>query len=371
MSETFDKSRRRVTLLVFAGLLLTIVVGVSSYRIVSQAILADAETELQLLLNLRKSALLKQLETMRAELLFWSRSDRLHKDLKAFSTAWKKLGGRASSTLQKLYIAQNPYPAKNRKNLLKAKDRSRYSAVHSRYHPVAKSFLEQRGYYDVFLFDQDGNLVYTILKQSDFATNFITGPWRDSSLATAFRKARDAEERDYVVMTDFMAYEPSKGAPASFIATSVYDGRNKFLGVLALQVPAEPINKTMRFTGGMGDTGETYIVSKDLFMRSDSRFKPESSILKTKVDTVAVRKALDGGHGIQITSDYRGVSVLSAYAPLNFSDVTWAAMAVKDESEVMMKVNRICLIYLIVGGIVMAIIISTGALFVFVIEHNR
>ena len=45
---------------------------------------------------------------------------------------------------------------------------------------------------DVFLFDPLWNLVYTVYKERDFATNIETGEWRDTGLAGVFRGARDA-----------------------------------------------------------------------------------------------------------------------------------------------------------------------------------
>ena len=40
---------------------------------------------------------------------------------------------------------------------------------------------------DIFLFNQKGDLVYTVYKELDFATNLKTGRWADSNLAEVFR----------------------------------------------------------------------------------------------------------------------------------------------------------------------------------------
>ncbi len=70
-------------------------------------------------------------------------------------------------------------------------------------------------------------------------------------------------------------------------------------------------------------------------MRSDSRFSKQPTTLKTRVDTVTARLALEGKTGFDVTPDYRGISVFSAYGPLQFENVSWAVMAEMDESEVM------------------------------------
>ena len=70
-------------------------------------------------------------------------------------------------------------------------------------------------------------------------------------------------------------------------------------------------------------------------MRSDSRFSEEPTVLKTRVDTATARLALAGETGMDVTPDYRGIPVCSAYGPLEFEDITWAVMAEMDESEIL------------------------------------
>jgi len=89
----------------------------------------------------------------------------------------------------------------------------------------------------------------------------------------------------------------------------------------------------MRFTEGMGDSGETYLVGKDGVMRSDSRFSEVSTVLDTRVDTETVALALEGQQGVQITQDYRGIMVLSAYDYIDFDGIRWAVMAEIDAAE--------------------------------------
>jgi methyl-accepting chemotaxis protein len=205
--------------------------------------------------------------------------------------------------------------------------------VHARVHPRARRFLEHHGYYDVFLFDPEGDLIYTAFKERDFATNLEAGRWRQTALGRAFRAARDAESPDFVVFTDFEPYEPSNGEPAAFVASPVRAEDGSLAGVLAFQVPIDRIDRIMQFTGGMGESGETYIVGVDRLMRSDSRFADESTILRVTVDTETVGRALAGETGVDVVDDYRGVSVLSAYGPLDFEGVRWAVMAEIDERE--------------------------------------
>ena len=61
--------------------------------------------------------------------------------------------------LQYLYISNNAYPTGEKQLLLKSNDNSSYSAIHSKYHPVFKSYLDKIGFYDLFLIDTTGHIV--------------------------------------------------------------------------------------------------------------------------------------------------------------------------------------------------------------------
>jgi len=49
--------------------------------------------------------------------------------------------------------------------------------------------LEAFGYYDIFFVDNEGNVVYTVFKELDFATNLKQGPYSNTGIAEAYRKA--------------------------------------------------------------------------------------------------------------------------------------------------------------------------------------
>ncbi len=58
-----------------------------------------------------------------------------------------------------------------------------YRQLDARYRAHFKRFVEDAGYYDLFLISLHGDVVYTQAHEADFATNLITGPWRASGLA--------------------------------------------------------------------------------------------------------------------------------------------------------------------------------------------
>ncbi len=214
-----------------------------------------------------------------------------------------------------------------------ASDGSRYSDVHGRYHPWFRAFLEERGYYDIFLFDAEGDLVYTVFKELEYATNLSTGKWKDTDLGNAFRAAKASAGTGAMTFFDFKPYAPSHGAAAAFISTAISGASGRFEGALVFQMPIDRMNAVMANAAGLGETGKTYRVGEDLLMRSDSRFSKETTILKMKVDSSSVAKAFAGETGAHEIRDYRGVEVLSAYGAIAFLGTTWALIAEIDAAE--------------------------------------
>jgi methyl-accepting chemotaxis protein len=313
--------------------------GVAFDRHAVEARVRAEKDELALLMTLRRSSLRQYWDTVQAEVAFWSTAPVVLNSLADLREGWNALGDDASERLQRLYVDENPHPLGARRALASAADGSAYSAAHAALHLVARRFVEYRGYYDFFLISPEGDVLYTVEKEDDFATSLVDGAWRDSGLAESFVRARDEAAEGAVVFTDLARYRPSADEPAMFAATAIREDDGELLGVLAVQLPIERLREIMQFTAGMGESGETYLVGEDLLMRSDSRFSEESTILRTTVDTETVRRALRGESGADVTDDYRGIAVLSAYAPIDHAGKRWAVMAEIDRAEVLEPVR--------------------------------
>ena len=352
------KIRTKYPLVIVAlALLAAFSTGLVAYKHSEKEMRAAAELKLLALLESRKAALDGYFSSIREDLRFQAKSLLVIYALREFKWAWDKLGEGQTDRLKRLYITDNPYPTGDKESLDVADDMSDYSFINQQFHPPFREFLRERDYYNIFLFDPDGNLTYTVVKERDYATNLVTGEWKTTDLGKAFRAARDSPKPGFHAFFDFRFYQPSFEEPASFISTPVFDEAGIFIGVLAFQMPIKRLNKVMQVTAGMGETGETYVVGQDLLMRSGSRFSMESTILKTRVDTVTVHKALNGETGVEVTPDYLGVPVLSAYAPQDFLSARWAVMAEVDEGEVLAPVYEMR-DFMLIGGAMIAVVIA-------------
>ncbi len=320
-------------LVMFIALMCCVGLGVFSTISSKAAIKAGIESKLEALVIARENALTAYLNSIKEDLAVTAENATVAVAAKEFEEAWYALGSNQKTTLQRLYIDENPNPTGSKEELDYAPDGSLYSQIHAKHHPWFRKLQRARGYYDVFVFDLQGNLTYSVFKELDYATNVNTGQYRDTDLGNSFRAAAaPSAAADQQFFFDFRPYAPSAGAPASFISTPIFENGTK-VGVLIFQMPVDRINETMAVYDGLGETGEAYLVGDDYMMRTNSRFSEESTILKTKVESETVKAALAGKKGEKLIEDYRGTEVFSAYAPLEYMGKRFAVIAEMDEAE--------------------------------------
>jgi methyl-accepting chemotaxis protein len=294
----------------------------------------------------------------------------------------------ASRILQARYIADNPNPVGSKEELTSA-EVDRYDELHARYHPVIRSFLRRFGYYDIFLVEpEDGIIVYSVFKEADYVTSLLSGPYRDSGIAAAFRAAAQSTTPGSTHLIDFDQYLPSYSAPASFISSPIFDN-GEFIGVLIFQMPVDRINQIMTNDAnweaeGLGASGETYLIGPDGYLRTESRFFLEdeagmiaslraadglestadaiadyaTSILHLPVDTPAAEAALAGRNGTEIVTDYRGIPVLSSYRPIEVAGVDWALLSEIDAEEAFAAVAAITRLAIAITAALVALLIA-------------
>ncbi|NJM97663.1 MAG: HAMP domain-containing protein [Phormidesmis sp. RL_2_1] len=294
-----------------------------------------------------------------------------------------------SRYLQFKYIVENPNEVGEKQALDDAGDGTKYSAFHRQYHPIFKQAIKAFGYYDLFLIDNDGNIVYSVAKATDFATDLRIGPYARSNLAVAYRDAQK-QNSGYVAMADFSFYDPSYGAPAAFMATPIYQDTD-LIGVMAVQIPTDKINDVMTSGGnwqrdGLGNSGETFLVGADKRLRSESRAlieqpeayfetlkarqmdagdlaqieRLETAVLNQPVDSPAITEAIAGQTGIVNATNYLGQQVLSAYGPLDIRGVDWVIVSEIDRAEVFQPIAYFARRVLIVAaGLVFLITLAS------------
>ncbi len=113
-------------------------------------------------------------------------------------------------------------------------------------------------------------------------------------------------------------------------------------GVLVARIEMIDLNKILVEQGVWGETGETYLINKEYYMITPSRFK-ENTFLNEKVDTLSARNCFNKverstehiGHEAIATTypDYRGIPVLGTH--IYIPEMEWCLLAEYDESEML------------------------------------
>ncbi len=358
-------SKKLPIIIVLCALVASVIIGSMSYIEAKEAVIHGQEEKLLALKETRKKQLGDYLGSIEEDLIATASNPFSLEALRAFEAGWDEIGfqGNQTKILQDLYIESNPNPTGEKEKLDAANDGSSYSQAHAKYHPWFRSFLYAREYYDIFLFDLRGNLVYSVFKELDYATNLNTGEWKDTDLGNAFRAALKSGQAGNKSFFDFRPYAPSYDAPASFMSTPVVNVNGRMEGVLVFQMPIGRINGIMQAAAGMGESGETYLIGEDYLMRSDSRFSEESTILKTKVDGETAQAGLRGESGVDIVPDYRGINVVSAYTPFELLGTKWVIMAEIDEAEMLEPVLTMRDHALITMLILALVVVGVGVFF--------
>ena len=266
--------------------------------------------------------------------------------------------------LQDLFLASNPHPLGAKDLLVDAAGGGDYARAHQRHHPTFHRYLNSFGFYDIFLIDaQDGRVLYTVDKEMDLGASLREGSWADTALAHVFEAALRADERSPIAVEDYHPYVASHFAPAAFFAAPIRRA-GSVVGVLAIQVSVEEVNRMIaadrgwRETG-MGETGQVYLVGKDRRLRSDIRVELEQAetffeqlksagverarIEKIRRDETGVLTLqasddvtpwIERGEAISgLGRDFRNVEVLRSFAPLHVEGLSWFVVAEIEQAE--------------------------------------
>jgi methyl-accepting chemotaxis protein len=228
------------------------------------------------------------------------------------------------------------------------------------------AYIKKYGYYDLFLIDPEGDIFYTVTKEADLNTNILTGKYASSNFGDLIKEIKQSKQYGFV---DFAPYAPSNDDPAAFIALPLLDKNGEIELYLALQLPLEGIQAIMSVREGMGETGESYLVGKDLKMRSNSFLDPKGhtvkasfagSVAKNGVDTDAVKRALAGEKATDIIIDYNGNPVLSSFDRLEFKNFNWAILSEIDEPEAFASIQSNTIFMTILMIIIVAVVAVLG-----------
>ncbi|MFQ0978248.1 methyl-accepting chemotaxis protein [Vibrio campbellii] len=240
------------------------------------------------------------------------------------------------------------------------------------FHRLLTDLNRELDFYDIFIVDESGDVIYTVAREADYQTNLVSGAYSNSGLGDVYRAIRAGKQ---FAAVDFAPYAPSNGDPAAFLGVLLKVEGEQWM--VATQMSIDGINQLMNLRSGMGESGETYLVGSDYRMRSDSFLDPVGRTIQASfagtvenngVDSDAVKRALAGESGVETIIDYNGNPVVSAYSPIDMYGHRWALLSEIDVAEAeqpikeLMTLNGIVLFLAVIGGISVALVVTRAVM---------
>ncbi len=235
-----------------------------------------------------------------------------------------------------------------------------YQAADRMFRPLFQRILQHERYYDMFLINRRGDIVFTVAHESDFATNLKSGIYRHTGLAHAWQ---DAVRLLSPGISQFEFYQPSNEA-ALFMSAPMMD-HGRLIGALAIQLDAEVFYSVAGDLGGLGDSGEILLgvdQGEDVLITAPTRRHPDVAFkLRLAGDdplAAAIRGAAHGSTGSGVLQDsLSGASVLAAWEYL--PNLNWGLVAKIDQAEVLAGLDAIT-VKLVVAIAVVLLLLMAG-----------
>ncbi|MCK4235257.1 PAS domain S-box protein [candidate division WOR-3 bacterium] len=214
----------------------------------------------------------------------------------------------------------------------------------------------EKSIYDIFVLDKNGIIVASSDKE-DIGRDKSNDPYFLGGKKGAFIK-------------DAYISSKKKRSTIAFSAPIYDEDYIVFLGVIVARVSTEKLDRITTDRTGLGKTGEIYLVNREGYMITPSRFV-DNSFLKLKVDTENTRICFrDVGlfgteeheHEPVVCKNYLDENVIGIHAHIH--EMGWALLAEISEKEAFAPVFRIrytillILFILLAGGITFAVFIS-------------
>ena len=357
-SIRFGLSTRVILAVISAGLCATVGLVLAVLLVVRDGAASSASRTLGDAAVLRAELLSRYVETLASEVRVIAGLEFVGEAIVKMRPAVAASGG--AEALHRRYIDENPHPTGQKHRLDAAPDGTPYAALHARHHPPMRRLLEARGYYDVFLADLDGELLYTVFKERDFLTNLVSGPYADSGLGEVVRESLDAKP-GAVAFADFTPYAPSYGAPAAFLATPVFAPDGARVGVLAIQLPIDRMAAAI-LASDAESAVQTYAVGPDGLIRTDLARTAEGDVLQSSGPFPPLERAPDGAYAFGAAMSRSGEPVLMATAPARFFDTEWTLVAEIDAQTAFATLRETGRAILVLSLVILAALVALGTL---------
>src|SRR5688572_18813901 len=202
-------ARKLPLMLVASAAVVSLGVGLGSYMIGSQMVGELTQNSLSALAYERAKQVHEFVASVKKDLGTTAASQSTNQAIRDFSNAWLQLKGDAPAVLQKAFVTDNPNPPADKMLFDKGPAEITYSVSHAKYNPGFRQQLLSNGYADIYLISADGDITYSVTKNTDYTANVKVegGPLTSTGLGKLFAEAAtQTEAGGPIVLIDFAPY---------------------------------------------------------------------------------------------------------------------------------------------------------------------
>jgi len=211
---------------------------------------------------------------------------------------------------------------------------------------LLKTYMPE-GIDNIYFINNEGRILFELNECPDLGADLFTGPLSVTRFGKTSRKILSSGKP---LFSDIESYAPANNQLCGFLGSPVYAPGGEKLGILALRLNTEKIDKIIQYGIGFGNSGHVYLVGLDLKLRSASKLSDKSKVLsdsedndKTRIwQSVKLNNVTLAADGKPITEEvtiYRnsvGVVVMGLYRNIEVLEklgVNWALVEEIDQDE--------------------------------------
>jgi len=218
--------------------------------------------------------------------------------------------------------------------------------------------LQENDYYNFLFIDDSGNVLFSVQDDETLGQNIFSDNLKTSLLSGTVRKSLKSGK---TLFSDIEHFEPSYDEVSGFFIKPAVSNQGNVIGVIAIQISTEGLNKMIQQEADYGETGKAFLIGDDLLLRTSTRFGNKTDILNKKVSNLKtkewkdflihkndseylisnellvskVQNYDDDGDGEYVMGIYRPIDELAALG------VNWALMEEIDHTEAFVYARRV------------------------------
>ncbi len=237
-------------------------------------------------------------------------------------------------------------------------------------HDIIKLSHQYDYIYDVFLFDTQANLLYTVVKEDDLATNFFTGKYKQTLFANTLKKSLKNRK---VYFSDIELYQPSNNGIFGFITSPIVNKKGKVIGIYAIQIKPHRIFSQFKKINEEDNGIFHYLLGgKDLILRSS--ILNEDEVLKRTINTKQtevyqhehINKTQKMSNEIERSYEYTGPTsqtVIGLHHPITILGVDWVLISEITKEHALEPTHKLAL-FIFLLALLGIVFVTLGAIFV-------